>query len=56
MLERFSRWEDRAEYWTVSDIDMGRRKSRSLRMDGRMDELVGRRCLSWHPLLKRKPF
>ena len=30
MLERFSPWEDRAEYWTVSDIDMGRRKSRSL--------------------------
>jgi hypothetical protein len=30
MLKRFHRWEDRAEYWTVSDIDVVPRKSRSL--------------------------
>ena len=42
MLERFSRWEDRAEYWTVSDIDVVPPQVALTAIDGRIDELVGR--------------
>jgi protein-tyrosine phosphatase len=42
MLERFPRWEDRAEYWTVSDIDVVPPQVALSAIDGRIDELVGR--------------
>jgi protein-tyrosine phosphatase len=42
MLERFPRWEDRAEYWTVSDIDVVPPQVALTAIDGRIDELVAR--------------
>ncbi len=42
MLERFPRWEDRAKYWTVSDIDVVPPQVALGAIECQVDELVGR--------------
>ena len=42
MLERFPYWKDRAEYWTISDIDVAPPQVALSAIDSQIDELVGR--------------
>ena len=42
MLERFPRWEDRAKYWTVSDINVVPPQVALGAIECQVDELVGR--------------
>ena len=42
MLERFPRWEDRAEYWTVGDVAVVTPQVALHAIDSQIDELVGR--------------
>jgi low molecular weight protein-tyrosine phosphatase len=64
MLERFPYWEDRADYWTISDIDVVSPRVALNAIDNQVDELVGRlataqsaaRRQSWHRLMRKKPF
>jgi protein-tyrosine phosphatase len=42
MLERFPYWEDRADYWTISDIDVVSPQVALNAIDNQVDELVGR--------------